>query len=112
MVLRKGYNEAVVRLRCVGRASTRAGSRGVAAPLGHRTIFCFLVGATILPQFPAKCKTVFSGFYAAVPVSSGAAVFSILSIPSGYTPDGPCRLASPINQSFEPLKNLKSTRTQ
>lgn len=37
-ILGKGYNEAVVRLRCVGSADTRAGSRGAPTPLGHRTI--------------------------------------------------------------------------
>lgn len=74
--------------------------------------FVFSNDVSILLLLPAKCKTVFSGFYAAVPVSPGAAVFSILSILSAPTPDGPCRLASPINQSFELLKDLKSTLAQ
>ncbi len=37
--------------------------------------FVFSNDVSILLRLPAKCKTVFSGFYTAVPVPPGAAVF-------------------------------------
>lgn len=72
----------------MGSMRTRRNPKRGGNPSWDATLFVFSNDATILLQFPAKCKTVFSGFYTAVPVSMGSAVFFILSILTGYSSDG------------------------